>query len=321
VPLPEIIGLGRTQVVLAFTERAAILPFTVKSHPRDIKAIVLTYDKQVGLAELVVKSYLRLWKECPFQFLVPRNDDHSPHFDFLEAQKNVSIVRTPTSMLETMSVLLGGIDDDAWLYWCIDDRYPIEIDQGGIQTVLDFIGSGAADGLNGIKLIHWRETAQADRKDICIGDRRFRFQVPYSTWGFWHHHFLRAKVLKQIFAGAAGNGVTDSPWALNQHFHKLPLIDGFRNIVFPVDGPIVQFGETLLRGGLLANAREALAQHGCPVPDYKDDPRSILFKTERSWQDIAALKGEAPSNPQPPPFALKRALDRVRAWVQRRAQP
>jgi hypothetical protein len=257
-----------------------------------VKAIVLTYDKQVGLAELVVKSYLALWKECPFQFVIPRNDDNSPHFDFLATQKNVSLIRTPSSIRATMSALLGTVDDNAWIYWCIDDRYPIEIDQRRMQMVFDFIASGAADHLNGIKLIHWKETADASYNDIEIGDRKFRFQVPYSAWGLWHHHFLRAKVLKEIFLASERNGIADTPWELNGYFHKLPFIEVFKNIVFPVGEPIIHFGETLVQGLLLANACEALARYNCPVPNYTKDPRSVLFQTESSWDDVPAAKAQ-----------------------------
>lgn len=299
-----------------------------------MKALLLTYDRQVGLAELVVKSYLRLWNGCPFQFLVPRNDDRSPHFEFLIAQKNVTIVPTPISIRSTMSALLERADDEEWIYWCIDDRYPIEIDQRRIEMVFDFIASGAAGHLNAIKLIHWKETANPEGKDIEIGDRQFRFQVPYSAWGFWHHHFLRAKVLKEIFVASEKNAIADTPWALNEYFHKLPFIEVFKSIVFPVGEPIVQYGETLVQGLLLANACEALVRHDCPVPDYTKDPRSVLFQTESSWPDVTAAKaqifhalqaqrqqqanGQPPASPpRPPPSRVKSALRLVRSWVQR----
>src|SRR6185436_8647790 len=146
--------------------------------------LVLTYDKQVGFAELVVKSYLSLWKDCPFQFIVPRNNAKARDFDFLSRQTNVSIVPTPTSIRGTMSVLLESLHDDEWVYWCIDDRYPIELDAGIMRRITEFIASGAADDLNGIKLIHWRESAADSQDDIRVGNRAFRFQAPESMWGF-----------------------------------------------------------------------------------------------------------------------------------------
>jgi hypothetical protein len=102
-----------------------------------------------------------------------------------------------------MAVLLDGLDDGAWVYWCIDDRYPIEIDQSAMQAVLDFIAAGAAEGLNAIKLMHWKETADSTCTTLSIGKRSFRFQARSSRTGFWHHHFIRAKALKEIFLGAA----------------------------------------------------------------------------------------------------------------------
>lgn len=244
-----------------------------------MKALVLTYDKQVGLAELVVKSYMALWKDCPLQFVIPRNDDSSPHFDFLAAQKNVSLVRTPPGIHGTMAALLDGFEDEAWVYWCIDDRYPIKIEQAAMQKVLDFIASGAAEHLNAIKLMHWKETVDPSCAEFCIGDRTFRFQTRSSPAGFWHHHFLRVKALKDVFVGSAADGVADTPAALNQYyFQKVALSDGFKSRAFPADGPIIQLGETLANGLLLANACDALAQYNCPVPDYKRRPHAVFFR-------------------------------------------
>ena len=243
-----------------------------------MKALLLTYDKQAGLAELVVKSYMALWKECPFQFVIPRNDESNPHFKFLAAQRNVFLVRTPSSIHGTMSVLLEGLGDETWVYWCIDDRYPIEIDQPALRGVFDFIESGAADSLNAIKLMHWKETADTTCTDVCISNRTFRFQAHSSATGFCHHHFVKAKALKEIFLRAAREGIADNPAALNEYYlQKVTSSVAFTNRVFPVDGPITQLGEPLANGLLLANAIEALAKYNCPVPDYKTQPHAVFF--------------------------------------------
>jgi hypothetical protein len=281
-----------------------------------MKAIVLTYDKQVGLAELVIKSYLALWRECPFQFLVPRNDENGPHSEFLKTHRNVSIVGTPSSIRGTMSVLLDGLDDEAWIYWCIDDRYPVKIDQVRMQMVLEFIASGGAEHLNAIKLIHWKETADSDRDDISIGDRTFQFQLPHLAWGFWHHHFLKAKVLKEVFLASAQQGIADTPLALNAHIHKLPFGSVVENRVFPVGDPIIEFGETLVQGALLANAYEALVRYDCPVPDYKRDPRSVYFPRRNLGPALSDLNGKAPAPARPAPFARETTFHRLRKWVQ-----
>src|SRR5436190_5576789 len=197
-----------------------------------VKAVVLTYDRQVGLAELAVKSYLQFWKECPFQFVIPQNDPNSPDFEFLRRQNNVTMVGTPSSMPQTMSKLLERFEDDAWLYWCIDDRYPISLDVHRLEAIVAFIESGAAESLNAIKLIHWREKPDQGREDIQIGDATFRFQAPVSTWGFWHHHFLKAKVLKNLFL-MLPDALAENPRAWNAHLNNLPTIEAFKETVFP----------------------------------------------------------------------------------------
>lgn len=93
-----------------------------------MKAILLTYDKQCGLAQLLVKSYeLLLGEYLPFQFLIPCQNKHA-YTDF--SSDNVKFIESKTSKIkDSIAVLLDGIDDNEWVFWCIDDRYPVAVER------------------------------------------------------------------------------------------------------------------------------------------------------------------------------------------------
>jgi hypothetical protein len=105
-----------------------------------VEAILLTHDPQIGLAELVHKSYARLWPDHPFVFRVPfARATRSRAFTYLSAQANCTMIASPASIKDSMAVLLDGIDDADWVFWCIDDRFPIRLEREAAATVLEAV--------------------------------------------------------------------------------------------------------------------------------------------------------------------------------------
>ena len=103
-------------------------------------AIVLTYDRQIVCAELLYKKYMKLWNNCPLTFRIPYNSPRSDSYKYFKSKSNVELVETESSIRETMCGLLNGIDDDEWVYWCMDDRYPYEISSvDALNSVYEFV--------------------------------------------------------------------------------------------------------------------------------------------------------------------------------------
>jgi hypothetical protein len=84
--------------------------------------------------------------------------------------------------------------------------------------------------------------------------------------------------------------------ALNDYYgQKFASIDAFTNRVFPTDGPIIQLGEPLAKGFLLANGIEALAKYNCPVPRYKTQPQAVFFKGSSTAKGDQCIQFRRPS--------------------------
>ena len=123
-----------------------------------MKAIVLSFDKQSGLVELTYKKYMELWPECPLLFRIPYNDTSTnKSFKYFKSRENVELVESPVAIRSTMQVLLNDLDDEEWVYWCIDDRYPIDIKSLElINNIYTAVVNGDVDQLNAVKLFAWR---------------------------------------------------------------------------------------------------------------------------------------------------------------------
>src|SRR5262245_51213511 len=101
-------------------------PAWVRGEPGSpsMKAILLSFDDQLEVANLVVEGYNRLWPACPLTFRIPFTDRDARA---IVRAVNVELVHTERPIRDTMTALLAGVGDDEFVFWCIDDRYPKQI--------------------------------------------------------------------------------------------------------------------------------------------------------------------------------------------------
>ena len=99
------------------------------SSPDKIKAIVLTCDRFRAITRHLILKYERLWPDHPFVFHVPYQELRGTDTD------RIKYHAAPEDIKGTILHLLADIDDEEWIYWCVDDKYPIQLpDRHGRQT-------------------------------------------------------------------------------------------------------------------------------------------------------------------------------------------
>jgi hypothetical protein len=103
---------------------------------RKMKAIVLTYDKNRVITEHMILKYAQVWPDHPFIFRIPyqelRGENDNIH-EFIESSKDIK---------QTVFTLLQDLDDEEWVYLCIDDKYPIELATESLKKIYTDIISG-----------------------------------------------------------------------------------------------------------------------------------------------------------------------------------
>jgi hypothetical protein len=165
-----------------------------------MKAIVLSFDDQLEIANFVVESYHRLWPDCPFTFRIPYAK-REPASVF--KARNIEPISTPRDIRSSMQNLLGGLPDNEFVYWCIDDRYPIAIyDVETIVAVQQYVEDSAC-ALDAIRITGPFRPDRSDRAFVPGDDRiingvRFRRQSG-RNFGFYMPQFVRAGVLRRHF--------------------------------------------------------------------------------------------------------------------------
>jgi hypothetical protein len=114
-----------------------------------VKGIVLSFDPHLEIANLLVETYNRLWPDHRFQFRIPFTN-RDPRSIF--RAQNVEFISTPPDIRSTVESLLRNLPEREFVFWCIDDRYPIEIFEPAVlRTVRDF-ASDAPNDVDSIKL-------------------------------------------------------------------------------------------------------------------------------------------------------------------------
>ncbi len=112
------------------------------SSPDKIKAIVLTCDRYRATTEHVIFQYDRLWPDHPFVFHVPYQE-----LGGVDTER-VRYLTSPSDIKGTVLHLLAEIDDEEWIYWCVDDKYPIQLVTDKIASLISHaMRSPEVDGL------------------------------------------------------------------------------------------------------------------------------------------------------------------------------
>jgi hypothetical protein len=143
----------------------------------------------------MVKRYEMLWPDNPFTFLLPYQEILPPHHD------KIIGVNTPASIKATVLTLLKDIPDDEWIYWCIDDKYPEQLNTGMLNHIYKEIILPDNSQFDGV--LFWSRKsvgASIPNKNHVLTDakdNKYFQRKGYSQ--IWLHQFVRAKIIKDVF--------------------------------------------------------------------------------------------------------------------------
>ena len=230
------------------------------SLPDKIKAIVLTCDRYRAVTEHMIFQYDRLWPDHPFVFNVPYQE-----LGGIDTER-VKHLTSPWDIKGTVLHLLSEIDDEEWIYWCVDDKYPIQLVTNKIASLVSHaMRSREIDGLlfcrcrailNNPRLTLYRRKVKNPFGDIYF-ERKAWFQI-------WIHQILRAKVLRYLFTHLpdqipSAKAMDD----LKNDVKKLP-----EHRLFVTKENFAVFGESTRRGVITQNCYESVVAAGIELPEW-----------------------------------------------------
>jgi hypothetical protein len=230
------------------------------SLPDKINAIVLTCDRYRAITEHMIFQYDRLWPDHPFVFHVPYQELGGTNTD------RVKYLPAPWDIKGTVLHLLTEIDDEEWIYWCVDDKYPIQLVTDKIGSLISHaMRSPGVDGLlfcrcratlNNPKLTLYPPKVKNSFGDIYF-ERKAWFQI-------WIHQILRAKVLRYLFTRLPDH--IPSAKAMDELKNDVPKLPEHR--LFVTKENFAVFGESTSRGVITQNCYESMVAAGIEIPEW-----------------------------------------------------
>ena len=164
------------------------------SLPDKIKAIVLTCDRWRAITRHVILKYERLWPDHPFIFHVPYQELRGTDTDRIKYHP------APEDIKGTILHSLADIDDEEWIYWCVDDKYPIELPTDKVAGLISH--AMRSPHIDGLLFCRCRATLSSPWFTLHPHKTKNLFGDVYlerKTWSqIWIHQIMRAKVLLSL---------------------------------------------------------------------------------------------------------------------------
>jgi hypothetical protein len=234
------------------------------SLPDKIKTIVLTCDRYRAITEHMIFQYDRLWPDHPFVFQVPYQE-----LEGVDTER-VRYLTSPTDIKGTVLHLLAEIDDEEWIYWCVDDKYPIQLVTDKIAALVSHaMRSPEVDGL-----LFCRCRATLNNPKLTLYPRRIRnpfgdVYLERKAWfQIWIHQILRAKVLRYLFTHLPDH--IPSAKTMDELKDGIPKLPEHR--LFVTRENFAVFGESTRGGTITQNCYESMVAAGIELPEWFRHP-------------------------------------------------
>jgi hypothetical protein len=242
--------------------------------PPRFKAIVLSCDEYHPFVDHMIAAYDRVWPDHPFEFWIPYQNDSETlsrkHGD------RVIMIQTGHHFRDTVLGLLETLDDDEWIYWCLDDKYPIEIDQSAVRSIIDLIQNPPSPSLGGILFcrparLYWKNATTRSGKNSYLEDSWLQ-RTDYSM--IWIHQFVKVKVIRKLF-----ESFPETPFqakAMDAMKYQVSIPEACD--LFVSEKSLAYFGESTTGGMITSNCADSFTSAGFSIPNgFAKSPISIYI--------------------------------------------
>ena len=236
-----------------------------------MKAIVLTCDRYRAITEHMILKYDQLWPDHPFVFRIPYQERRQT------ATNQREFVKTPSPIRATALQLIADLEDDEWIYWCVDDKYPIELTLPKIRAFVNGINDfGDISGL-----LFCRSKALLRRADETLfpDERMSRggdVLLERRGWNqIWIHQLLRVKVVRYLFSHMPEE--IASAKLMDHLKDEIPKPAELRLYVTKENFAV--FGESTHKGTINQNCYDSIAKTTIELPKWFRRPngKSVII--------------------------------------------
>lgn len=217
----------------------------------------------------MIQQYDRLWPDHPFVFRIPYQSlggDVGARVEYIHSPES-----SPEDIPATMLRLLAGVDDDEWIYWCADDKYPITLSLDKVKRLMDY--ARISPEVSGLMFCRCRATLGCPDLALYPGEHKTptgEILLERRAWyQIWLHQFLRAKVLRHFFLEMPPGIRTAKSMLSDPENEILKLAD---HRLFVTKENLAVYGESTHRGRITRNCYESMRSSNIALPEQFRHP-------------------------------------------------
>lgn len=254
-----------------------------------MKAIVLSCDRYHPFAEHMMLSYRFAWPSHPFTFRIPFQA--LPHDLESKFGSDIELIQTPVHIKQTVLTLISDLPDDEWVYWCIDDKYPITIDEDAANSCYRWLNEVTDPSVCGFMFCRCRkllDKANLFTEDTLNMPQGYKFIRRRNHYQIWIPQFVRVKFLRNLFAE-----FPDRPFRakeMDTFTGQIPGMDVNRferqQKLYVSANNYACFGESTIGGMVTKNCLESMKKRGIALNGVKAIKHSVLIgkPLKADWQ-------------------------------------
>ena len=163
-----------------------------------MKAIVLSCYRNRPLVEHMLLTYKKLCPGHPFTFRIPYQENR----DLPVGLGPVELVKTPLPIKQTVLSLISDLPDNDWVYWCIDDKFLIEINPQVATHLVASTKNTDDTSIAGVLFCRCRGMCgppHVSREPVFTTNLGIKLLRRFDFNQIWLHQLLRVKVLRTLF--------------------------------------------------------------------------------------------------------------------------
>lgn len=225
-----------------------------------MNAVVLTCDRYHAVARHMIDRYTNVWSDHPFRFLVSHQE-----IPFPEGPR-VTTRRTPAAIRNNALRLLDGFEDEAWIYWCMDDKFPVVADVARVCKIHRWVEAEAPSNVCGVLFCKGPAMLGSGRAEskpsFEHSGLRFHKCLDYSH--IWIHQYARVKVLRHLFLSFPD--VIPDGKSMDKLKNAVQMPE--QHELYVTSRDLAVFGESVSRGALSLRCKHSMIDMGIDIPEW-----------------------------------------------------
>ena len=243
-----------------------------------MKAIVLTFDKYLPFADHMIQCYQDIWPNNPFVFRVPYQSEHIKSYLLGKYGNKVEMIQSPSGIVDTVYTLIKDLPDNELVFWCMDDRYPIELNVKELEKLHTFVTCYDNSDISAMLFIS--EPYCWSPNNIYMDE--YKIKTEYNQvylrrkWYrmIWNHQYMRVGFIKYWFSHFPKQ--MKQAKIMDEILLTMVLPEKYKLYLTKDDYGV--YGESTSRGKITQNAIESFCKKNIMLPE--DFEKSNMYKIQ-----------------------------------------